>query len=115
MEKEIKEINVLTVCGAGTVTSTMLASRVKDILGELGIYVNVVGIRPQEVENYIDREQVDLIVTSTPISGDISVPIVKGVPLLTGVGEDECVQEIIDKAKKALEKKNQINLKGEHG
>lgn len=100
-----KKINVLTVCGSGTVSSSILASKVKEVLEKLGIYVNVVGVQPQMVKSYDDRGEVDLVVSSSPIPDTISVPVIKGIPLLTGIGEDECVEEIIRTAKEVLEKK----------
>jgi len=101
-----KEINVLTVCGSGVVSSSILGSKVKEILEKAGIYANVLGTQPQMVKSYVDKGKVDLVVTSSPISDSISVPIIKGIPLLTGVGEEECIEEIIKIAKEIVEKKS---------
>jgi PTS system galactitol-specific IIB component len=101
-----KEINVLTVCGSGVVSSSMLGSRVKEILEKVGIYANILGTQPQMVKSYVDKGKVDLVVTSSPISDLNSVPVIKGIPLLTGVGEEECIEEIIKIAKEIVEKKS---------
>ncbi len=98
-----QKISILGVCGSGTVSSSMLASRVESILNEINIDVKAVGVMPQMVKEYVDRGGIDFVVTTSPIPGDIKVPIIKGVPLLTGIGEDECVEEIISTAKKILE------------
>ena len=98
-----RKINILGVCGSGTVSSTMLAAKVESILEEMGIRVNAVGVMPQMVQEYVDRGGVDLVVTTSPIPGDIKVPIIKGVPLLTGIGEDECIEEIISAVNKIIE------------
>jgi PTS system galactitol-specific IIB component len=95
-------LKVLGVCGSGTVSSTLLADRVKEILEEYKIRVKAEGVMPQMVQEYVDRGGVDFVVTTSPIPGKINVPIIKGVPLLTGFGEEECVQEIIKTAKKIL-------------
>ena len=104
MEK--KEINVLTVCGSGTVSSTILGSKVKEVLEKEGIYAEVVGVQPQMVKSYVDQGKVDLVVSSSPIPDQIDVPVIKGIPLLTGIGEEECIEEIIKVAKEILDKKN---------
>ena len=98
-----RKINILGVCGSGTVSSTMLAAKVESILEEMDIRVNAVGVMPQMVQEYVDRGGVDLVVTTSPIPGDIKVPVIKGVPLLTGIGEEECIEEIISAVNKILE------------
>jgi len=98
-----RKINILGVCGSGTVSSTMLAARVESILEEINIKVSAVGVMPQMVQEYVDRGGVDIVVTTSPIPGDIKVPVIKGVPLLTGIGEEECIEEIISAVKKILE------------
>ena len=98
-----RKINILGVCGSGTVSSTMLAAKVESILEEINIRVNAVGVMPQMVQEYVDRGGVDLVVTTSPIPGDIKVPVIKGVPLLTGIGEEECIEEIISTVNKILE------------
>ena len=97
-----RTLNVLGVCGSGTVSSTLLADRIRDILEEHKIRVKAVGVMPQMVQEYVERGGVDFVVTTSPIPGKINVPIIKGVPLLTGFGEEECVQEIIKTAEKIL-------------
>lgn len=99
-----RKINILGVCGSGTVSSTMLAAKVESILEEeLNLRVSAVGVMPQMVQEYVDRGGVDLVVTTSPIPGEINVPVIKGVPLLTGIGEEECIKEIISAVKKILE------------
>lgn len=95
-------INVLGVCGSGTVSSTLLADRVREILEDRKIRVKAQGVMPQMVQEYVDRGGIDLVVTTSPIPGTINAPVIKGVPLLTGFGEDECVQEIIDTVERIL-------------
>jgi PTS system galactitol-specific IIB component len=98
----IRVLNVLGVCGSGTVSSTLLADRVREILEDQKIRVKAVGVMPQMVQEYVERGGVDFVVTTSPIPGKIAIPVIKGVPLLTGFGEEECVQEIIATAKKIL-------------
>jgi hypothetical protein len=77
----------------------------KEILAPLGVDSNVIGLLPQSVESYVERGGIDFIVSTSPIPGTINVPVIKGVALLTGFGEDECIAEITRVAKEVISKK----------
>ncbi len=38
----------------------------------------------------------DLVVATTQLRADLGVPVVNGIPFLTGVGEEEVKQEILN-------------------
>jgi len=99
-----KVIRVLGVCGAGTVTSTMLAMRVEEVLEEEGIRCRIDEIRPTQVHSTLDTAPVDLIITSSPIPDmeKITVPVINGHPLLSGFGEAETIEEIRKTALKII-------------
>lgn len=44
----MKNVNVLSVCGSGTVTSSMVAGKVKETLKEKGINSSTTEARPTE-------------------------------------------------------------------
>jgi len=98
-------ISVLGVCGSGTVSSTLLADKVKEILEERKIRVKAMGVMPQMVKDYVDRGGIDIVVTTSPIPGEVKVPVIKGVPLLTGIGEEDCIKEIVDTVYKIIAEK----------
>jgi PTS system galactitol-specific IIB component len=100
-----KVIHVLGVCGAGTVTSTMLAMRVEEVLHEEGIRCKIDEIRPTQVQTTLETAPVDLIITSSPIPDmeKITVPVIKGHSLLSGFGEAETIEEIRSVALKIIE------------
>ncbi len=89
-----RKLTVLAVCGSGVVSSSMIAQKIEDILAPLGAEAQVIGLLPNSVESYVDRGGIDFIVTTSPIPGDIKVPVIKGVALLTGFGEDAVIEEI---------------------
>lgn len=97
-----RKMTVLAVCGSGVVSSSMIAQKLQETLAPLGIDVNVIGILPTSVQEYVERGGIDFVVTTSPIPGEINVPVVKGVALLTGFGEDECLEEIRNVAKGLL-------------
>ncbi|RAL21382.1 PTS sugar transporter subunit IIB [Thermoflavimicrobium daqui] len=98
----MRTIHVLTVCGSGTVSSTMVAEKLKDILLEQGIQVKTVEIKPTEVLNYIEQGGYDFIAYTTPIPEQDKIPAINAVGFLTGFGEEEFlveVQQVINKLK----------------
>ncbi len=100
-----KVIHVLGVCGAGTVTSTMLAMRVEEVLEEQGIRSVIDEVQPTQVHSTLETAKVDMIITSSPIPDveKITVPVIKGHSLLSGFGEKETIEEIRRTAMKIVE------------
>ena len=82
----------------------MIGHRLEDILEDLGATANVIGLLPNSVQDYVERGGIDFIVTTSPIPGDIKVPVINAVGLLSGFGEEECIEEITKTAKEILEK-----------
>ena len=99
-----KSLTILAVCGSGVVGSSMISTRLVDILEELGATANVIGLLPNSVQDYVERGGIDFIVTTSPIPGEITVPVINGVGLLSGFGEDECLEEIKKVAKEIMER-----------
>lgn len=99
-------LTVLAVCGSGVVSSSMIAQKLEEIIKPLGVKPQVIGLLPTSVQNYVERGGIDFIVTTSPIPGSINVPVVKGVALLTGFGEEACVEEIKRVAKEIIAKKS---------
>ncbi|MBN2045983.1 MAG: hypothetical protein JW757_13255 [Anaerolineales bacterium] len=99
-----KSLTVLAVCGSGVVSSSMIEQKLTDILGSVA-NVKVIGLLPTSVKTYVERGDIDFVVTTSPIVDKIDVPVVKGVALLTGFGEDECIAEIKQVAEEILANK----------
>jgi PTS system galactitol-specific IIB component len=89
-----KKLTVLAVCGSGVVSSSMIAQKIEDILEPLGVEAEVIGLLPTSVQGYVERGGIDFVVSTSPIPGEINVPVIKGVALLTGFGEDAVIEEI---------------------
>jgi len=96
------KLTVLAVCGSGVVSSSMIAQKIKDILSSFTVDLDVIELLPTSVEEYVQRGNIDFIVTTSPIPGDIKVPIIKGIALMTGFGEDTVVGEITSIAQKII-------------
>jgi len=98
-----KKLTILAVCGSGVVSSSMISQKVEDTLEPLGIEAEVIGLLPTSVEEYVNRGGIDFVISTSPIPGEINVPVIKGVGLLTGFGEEEILEEIRETAREIVE------------
>jgi galactitol PTS system EIIB component len=88
---------IVVSCGTAIATSTHVSLKLKEILGERGLSIHTIQCRVSEVTDYAD--QADLVVTTAQIPFDLPVPVINGLPFLTGVG----LKEVIDSIEKELE------------
>ena len=87
---------ILVACGNGIATSTVVASKVKDYLTKKGLQVETTQTKLMEVPGKV--EGYDLLVTTGQFDGQTGdVPVVKGLSILTGIGADKTMEEILVK------------------
>ncbi|QUL98959.1 MAG: PTS sugar transporter subunit IIB [Candidatus Fermentithermobacillus carboniphilus] len=90
------KFRILVPCGSGIASSTICAQKIRKGLGERGLDVEVKQLAFRELQGEIGKA--DLIVSITPgLKSDLNIPVVNGLPLLTGVGEKAVFDEIISK------------------
>ncbi|MGY5765813.1 PTS sugar transporter subunit IIB [Brachybacterium sp. DNPG3] len=92
---------VLVVCGTGVATSQIVAKNVREHLLQEGIQASVTQARvmdfaldgndPAGASCAADS---DLVVATTDIPGTCTAPVIKALPLLTGYGQAESLDEI---------------------
>lgn len=91
----MKEVSILSVCGSGTVTSSMVAGKLKEKLREKGYNVSTTESRPTEALNLAKSGRFDLITYTSPLTpGDYGIPTINAFACLTGIGEDEFLAEV---------------------
>lgn len=85
---------VWVVCATGVATSTMVRLRVEQYLADEGIPAVVTQYRVSELS--ADRVDADVIVSTTGMPDEFSraVPVINGVPFLTGIGEDAVLEQL---------------------
>ncbi len=89
---------VLVACGNGIATSTIVATKIREKCEENGIAVTVTQCKLLEVES--KAADFDLLVTTGKFTGgNVSIPVVGAISLLTGIGEEATLEEIIAKLK----------------
>jgi len=93
----MKKVCALCVCGSGTVTSSMIANKLKEALEERGFEdVQVIECNPGGVESALSTHDVDFIACSSPVPGDYGIPKLSATSFLIGLGEDEFMDEVME-------------------
>jgi PTS system galactitol-specific IIB component len=95
------EKRVLIACGTSIATATVVAAKVREIAKEAGMAVKVVQCKAAEVRGRIATFNPHVIVATTQVPKDLGVPVLNGVPFLSGVGMDELQAQIIEALKAA--------------
>ena len=90
----MQRVCVLCVCGSGTVTSSMLASKLEEYIGELGYEVECVETNPGGVESAMSTHDVDFMACSSPVEGDYGVPKLMATSFLIGLDEEGFMDEV---------------------
>ncbi len=83
---------VLVICGTGVATSTVVATEIREHCASHGIDVSVAQGKVMDLLS--GNPDVDLIVSTTEVPDTITVPVVAGLPFLTGMGKDSALEEI---------------------
>ncbi|QUC03358.1 PTS sugar transporter subunit IIB [Atopobium sp. oral taxon 416] len=86
--------NIIVVCGNGIASSSIMMAALQDLLDENGLEANLekASLMDCTPERFNSK---DLIVSSTAIDNpEITTPVIVGVSLLTGIGEEETLEQI---------------------
>jgi galactitol PTS system EIIB component len=84
---------VLVICGTGVATSTMVASSIKDHCAAQGIDVQV--SQGKVMDLLSGNPDADVIVATTSVPDSVTVPVVAGLPFLTGMGQEAALAEVV--------------------
>lgn len=85
---------ILVSCGTAIATSTVVAKAIEEAMKERGFNVVTRQCKVTEVRNL--AENADLIVTTTPVPGDLGVPVIQTLAFLTGIGKKEVLDQIAE-------------------
>ena len=84
---------VIVACGGAVATSTIAANKVVELCKKNGIDVEICQIRISEIESNLPA---DLIVTTSKVKRDYGVPLITGMPFISGVGVGKTEIAIMD-------------------
>ncbi len=93
-------VSLVVACGGGIFTTTIVTDEIKAILKKAGIQCKVTPAKLTELASISDA---DLIVVTgkygTNTRNPANAPILVGMSIMTGIGKDEFIKELIDKVK----------------
>lgn len=85
---------IIIACGSGIATSTMIASKLEELLSENNISSELIQCSINEIDVYVN--DADLIVSSMDIQREYPIPKVSGTSFLTSIGEKETAAKILE-------------------
>ena len=90
--------NILVVCGTSVATSTVVSEKLKAELPARGVDVgSVTKAKATEAPSKTETGNYDLVVATTSLSEDrFDIPVITTQAFMTGMGEDEALDEITD-------------------
>lgn len=100
MKNAPKTYTILVACGTAIATSTHVALKLKELLSERGLDVQIVQCRVQDLPGMV--LDADLIVATAQVPFEVHIPVVDGIPFLTGLG----MKEVVDKIENTLRQKS---------
>lgn len=84
---------VIVCCGGAVATSTIVAQKVQEIIDEHGIDASIAQIRINEIPSNLPA---DLIIPTSRFDEDYGIPVITGTGFISGLGEDELKEQIIE-------------------
>ncbi|RLG48116.1 MAG: PTS lactose transporter subunit IIB [Thermoproteota archaeon] len=92
-----REVRILVACGTAIATATLVATKIEERFRKMNIPVSVARCKAFEVAGKVEVFKPDVIVANTPVSERDAkgIPIINGFPFITGIGEDEAVEQIL--------------------
>ncbi|GEN86308.1 MULTISPECIES: PTS sugar transporter subunit IIB [Oceanobacillus] len=85
--------NIVFACSSGIATSTVVAEKVREHCEQHGINVDSRQATVGELSGLDDS--VDLFVVTSDVGGGYNTPVVNALPILTGIGEQEVLDQIV--------------------
>ncbi len=101
----LKRISIVTVCGSGVVTSSMVAVKLREQLMEHGFDARVVETNPGGLDSLVMGNHFDLIACISPVNKDYGIPKVDAKGMIAA--NDEQVIEDCLKILKPEQKQEQ--------
>lgn len=83
---------VIVACGGAVATSTVAANKVVELCKKNNVDVEICQVRISEIESNLPA---DLIVTTSKVKRDFGVPLLTGMPFISGVGVEKTEANIL--------------------
>ena len=90
--------SIIVACGSGVATSQLIASTLKSLLAERGIEASVEAVDLKSLDLYLTTA--DIYISIVNESREYPIPAFNGIPFLTGMGQEEELEKIIQELNK---------------
>lgn len=97
------KLKVLVACGAGIATSTVVMKRVEDLFKDNNIDVDIIQIKIAEAKSR--ESEADMLITTTLLPTEFTIPAIKAMGYLTGINADKVDAQVLEAANEILSKK----------
>lgn len=87
-----KPFRVIVACGTAIATSTHVALKVTELLEKRGIHAQITQCRVPEVPSLASNA--DVVVATAQVPYDLGIPVLNGIPFLTGIGIEEVIDQL---------------------
>ena len=84
---------ILVACGTALRTAKVVAQELEVALKKRGLDVTTQPCRASEVTGLVD--ETDLVLTTSPLSENVGIPVIQTLAFLTGVGKESTIQQIV--------------------
>lgn len=84
---------VIVACGGAVATSTIAANKVVDLCKKNNIDVEICQVRISEIESNLSGAV--LIVPTSKVKRDYGIPVITGMPFISGVGVEKTEAAIL--------------------
>jgi len=98
------KVKILVVCGSGVATSMHAAFKLRGYLEKEKLTVHIDGAGTNELASRAPAY--DIILSNTMVTIKTDKPVFSAIPLLTGIGEKELVEKLVEKVKEIQAQKN---------
>jgi PTS system galactitol-specific IIB component len=86
---------ILLLCGTGIATSTAMRMKIEQELKARGVS-NGVEVRQGKVTDMLQGNvDGELIVSTAQVPKSVNVPVINGVPLITGIGAQSVLDQVV--------------------
>lgn len=86
---------IVVCCAYAMATSSIMEIGLKELLNKSGVEAQIVKVPLQQATAYTQANHVDLIVPNGRFKSE-NVPVISGMPYITGVGVPEMERKILD-------------------
>lgn len=95
---------ILVICGTGVATSTFVVQKIRAFCADNSLAATIAQGEVADLTS--GRVSADFIIATTHVPSSVTVPVINGLPLLTGIGEDAVHQQIRAQFGHALNKES---------